>query len=70
MVCSVCCDCQYIGDKYSFPRPNNLIDMDEDNPYIKHFYCCMGDCEQYKKDVSVQFIKECECFESIDGKEI
>lgn len=24
-----CCECQYLGDKYSFEQPNDLIDMDE-----------------------------------------
>lgn len=38
----LCCDCQYCGDKYSFPLPNDLIEVDSENPFIKHYYCCCG----------------------------
>lgn len=24
----LCCDCQYCGDKYSFPIPNDLMEVD------------------------------------------
>lgn len=61
----ICCNCAYVGDKYSFPLPNNLLDCDEDNPYIKHYYCCCGDSEQYEKDVSIQNIQLCECFSEL-----
>ena len=27
----LCCDCQYCGDKYSFPEPNDLLYMEEEN---------------------------------------
>lgn len=48
----LCCDCQYCGDKYSFPLPNDLIEVDSENPFIKHYYCCCGDSEFYGKDIT------------------
>ena len=48
----LCCDCQYCGDKYSFSEPNDLLYMDPENPMLKHFYCCCGDCDLYGKDVT------------------
>lgn len=48
----LCCDCQYCGDKYSFPLPNDKIEVDPENPLLKHFYCCCGDCELYEHDVT------------------
>ena len=65
LVCSVCCDCQYIGDKYSFPLPNDMVLIDQDNPFVKRFYCCNGDCKWYTKDITGEFIKNCDCFEEL-----
>lgn len=32
----LCCDCQYCGDKYSFPLPNDLLELHFDaETYIK-----------------------------------
>lgn len=62
----LCCDCQYVGDKYSFPLPNDKQDIDKDNPLIKHYYCCCGDCNQYEKDVSIQNIQQCDQYDNID----
>lgn len=59
----LCCDCQYLGDKYSFPQPNDIVDVDKNNEFIKHFYCCCGDCDMYEKDITALDIKMCECFE-------
>jgi hypothetical protein len=61
----LCCDCQFCGDKHSFPEPNNLIEMDPENPMVKHLYCCCGDCELYGKDITGMGIHECECFEEL-----
>ena len=61
----LCCDCQYCGDKYSFPIPNDLIYMDPENPILKHFYCCCGDCDLYGKDITGLGIHECEHFEEL-----
>jgi hypothetical protein len=61
----LCCDCQYCGDKYSFPEPNDLVDIDPKNPLIKHYYCCCGDCEKYEEDITDQGIVECSCFEAL-----
>lgn len=60
-----CVVCSYLGDKHSFPLPNDKPDVFEDNPLMKHYYCCCGDCNQYSTDVSVKNIQECECFEDI-----
>lgn len=60
-----CVDCQYIGDKYSFPMPNDKEDVFNDNPLMKHYYCCNGDCNQYGREVSSRDIQSCECFEEI-----
>ena len=61
----LCCDCQYCGDKYSFPEPNDLIYMDLENPMLKHFYCCCGDCDLYGKDITGLGIHECKHFEAL-----
>ena len=61
----LCCDCGYLGDKYSFPMPNDLLGADENNPALKRYYCCNGDCSLYKKDVSVMGIEHCRYFEEI-----
>ena len=61
----LCCDCQYCGDKYSFPIPNDLLHMDPENPILKHFYCCCGDCDLYGKDITGLGIHECEHFEEL-----
>lgn len=63
--CPICCDCQYNGDKFSFPLPNSLIDVDEENPLIKHYYCCCGDGEFYGQDVTVLGLKQCDCFDEL-----
>ncbi|RKI66759.1 hypothetical protein D7V91_11700 [bacterium 1xD42-67] len=62
---TTCCDCQFCGDKYSFPTPNDLLYMDPKDPLIKHFYCCCGDCELYEKDITGLGIQECEHFEEL-----
>lgn len=61
----ICCDCQFCGDKYSFPEPNDLIETDPENPMLKHFYCCCGDSELYGKDITGLDIQECEHFEEL-----
>jgi len=61
----ICCDCQYCGDKHSFPEPNDLLEMDSENPLLKHFYCCCGDCDLYEKDITALGIHECECFKEL-----
>ena len=61
----ICCDCQYLGDKYSFPVPNNLIDIYAENPWLKHYYCCCGDSPLYKKDVSNLGLTHCDHFEEL-----
>lgn len=61
----ICCDCQFCGDKFSFPEPNDLIEMDPENPLLKHFYCCCGDSEHYMEDITVLDIQECEHFEEL-----
>lgn len=60
---TICTECANLGDKFSFPLPNNLIDMDVENPFIKHYYCCCGDCDMYKKDITGILIKNCEWFQ-------
>ena len=61
----LCCDCQYLGDKSSFPLPNDLIDVDPDNSFLKHYYCCSGDCSLYMKDITNLGITQCDCFEEL-----
>lgn len=61
----LCCDCQYCGDKYSFPEPNDLLYMDPENPMLKHFYCCCGDCKLYMKDITGLGIHDCGHFEEL-----
>ena len=60
-----CADCCYLGDKYSFPLHDNKIDVDDKNPFLKHYYCCCGDSERYEKDVTNEIISDCDCFEEI-----
>ena len=61
----LCLSCQYCGDKYSFPLPNELLAEDEANPGHKHYYCCCGDCEHYREDVTHLEMRSCECFEEL-----
>ena len=61
----ICCGCQYCGDKHSFPEPNDLPEADPENPLLKHFYCCCGDCDLYGKDITVLGVQECGCFEEL-----
>lgn len=61
----ICCDCQYCGDKYSFPMPNSLVDIDSKNPLLKHFYCCCGDSPYYEHDITILGISHCEYFEEL-----
>ena len=63
----LCCDCQYCGDKYSFPLPNDLIEVDSENPFIKHYYCCCGDSEFYGKDITNLDLTKCDSFEELQG---
>ena len=60
-----CCGCQYCGDKNSFPFPNDLIEVDSENPCIKHHYCCCGDSELYGKDVTDLDVTKCDVFEEL-----
>lgn len=60
----ICCDCQFCGDKHSFPEPNDLIETDPEDPTLKRFYCC-GDCDLYEKDITGLGIQECEHFEEL-----
>lgn len=59
----LCSDCCYLGDKYSFEQPNELLDTDPCNPFLKHYYCNCGDCDNYRKDITFLGITECCCFE-------
>lgn len=61
----LCCDCAYLGDKYSFPQPNNMIDIDPVNPAIKHYYCCCGDCDLYARDITGLGIEHCDYLEEV-----
>lgn len=60
-----CVGCCYLGDKYSFPLPNDKIDVDAKNPFLKHYYCCCGDSERYECDVTNEIVSDCDCFEEI-----
>ena len=62
---TICCECQFCGDKYSFPLPNNMLETDEENPLLKAFYCCCGDCELYSQRIDTLGIMECPCFEEL-----
>lgn len=62
---SICCDCQYLGDKHSFPEPNDFVDVEPANPFIKHYYCCCGDCKLYAQDVTCKNVQKCSCFEEL-----
>ena len=53
-----CADCCYLGDKYSFPLHDNKIDVDDKNPFLKHYYCCCGDSERYEKDVTNEIVSD------------
>lgn len=61
----LCCDCQYCGDKYSFPLPNDLIVTDNSNPFIKHYYCCCGDSKFYEQDITDLGVTCCDNFEEL-----
>ena len=61
----LCNKCQYCGDKNSFLLPNNMLDMDKDNPSIKPHYCCMGDSKHYAQRIDRLNITKCECFEEL-----
>lgn len=58
-------ECQYIGDRYSFPNPNPFIGMEATNLSTKRFYCCCGDCEQYAEDITDMGIEQCDCFDEL-----
>lgn len=62
---TLCTDCQYCGDKFSFQIPNNLPDVDPQNPLLKRYYCCCGDCERYGQDITGKIIVSCKCFEKL-----
>ena len=38
----LCCDCQYCGDKYSFPLPNDLIEVDSENLLLNIITVAVG----------------------------
>lgn len=59
----LCPDCRYCGDKYSFPTPNELLDVDPENPFLKRYYCCCGDCDLYRQDITGLGVTDCACFE-------
>ena len=61
----ICCDCQYCGDKYSFPMPNGLLEVYPENLLLKVSYCCCGDCVLYGEDITPLGLTECECFEEL-----
>lgn len=61
----LCSDCCYLGDKYSFEQPNELLDTDPNNPFLKHYYCNCGDCDNYRKDITSANITSCSCFEGL-----
>lgn len=50
-----CNTCQYCGDKFSFPLPNDMI--------VDHHYCCCGDNDNYEKDILN--IEKCDCYEEL-----
>lgn len=60
-----CGRCQYVGDKFSFEQPNDLIDRDEKYPWVRHYYCNCGDSIHYKQDITDAKIKKCESFKEI-----
>lgn len=62
---SLCSDCCYLGDKFSFEQPNDLVDVDSENPALKHYYCNCGDSIHYRKDVTGLGINQCGCFEKL-----
>lgn len=43
----------------------NKIEVDPENPLLKHFYCCCGDCELYEHDATSLGIKTCGHFEKL-----
>lgn len=61
----ICCDCQFCGDRFSFTLPNDKIEVDAENPSLKHFYCCCGDCDLYEKDITKLGLKKCDYFEEL-----
>ena len=61
----ICCDCQFCGDKFNFPLPNDKIAVDTENPLLKHFYCCCGDSDLYGKDITKLGLKKCDYFEEL-----
>lgn len=61
----LCCDCQYCGDKYSFPLPNDLMENDPGDSSMKHYYCCCGDSELYSKDITSLGLIRCDEFEEL-----
>lgn len=62
---TICCNCQYCGDKYSFPLPNDMLEVDKENPLLKAFYCCNGDCQLYEKRIDTLGIMGCKYFEEL-----
>lgn len=60
-----CYDCAYCGDKFSFPDSENFADVFADNEKMKHFYCCCGDCVNYRKEVFDNTAMNCNCFEGV-----
>lgn len=60
-----CSDCAYCGDKYSFPLPNDLPNTDPQNPRLKRYYCCCGDCIHYRTEITGVGEIDCDCFEEL-----
>lgn len=64
MMC-LCCSCQYLGDKFSFPPPNDLPLVDKLNPRLKRYFCCCGDSDLYGLDITGRKINSCQYFEEL-----
>lgn len=61
----LCRRCAYIGDKYSFPMPNDLPAVDAADPTVKCLFCCCGDYTLYGKEVTWEDLKDCEHFDEL-----
>jgi len=62
---TICCDCQYCCDKYSFPLPNDIPEFNGNNFLLKAYCCCMEDCELYGKRIDMLGITSCEYFKEL-----
>ena len=68
---SLCPSCRYCGDKYCFPRPNDLpylIDpKDRRKLPAKHWFCSCEASERYRQEITNERITECKNFEKERG---